>query len=175
MMQEYIRIGYILKPQGIRGEVKVLPLTDAVERYQNLKTLYLEEDAQYREIKINVNRVEKDAVYLYLSGAYSRDAAEKLRNCYLCVKREETIMLPENSWFVCDLEGLNVLDDTGAFLGVLCEVIQTGGVDAYAVKRENGKRFLFPALKRVIEQVNVEQGQMVLNRAVLDEVAVDED
>lgn len=174
MMQDYIRIGYVLKPQGIRGEVKILPLTDDVGRYQDLKTVYLEGDGRYQEVQITVNRIEKDAVYLYLSGTYSRDAAEQLRGKYLCVRREDAVALPEGSWFVCDLEGLQVLDENDTPLGVLREVIQTGAVDAYAVQREDGTRFIFPALKRVILQVDLQTGRMILNRAALSEVAVDE-
>ncbi|MDL2220854.1 ribosome maturation factor RimM [Eubacteriales bacterium OttesenSCG-928-N14] len=174
MKERYFRIGVIVKPQGIRGELKVQALTDEPKRFLGLKSLYLEQDGEYFAATVNVNRVEGESVYLYLDGVHSRDKAETLRNIYLAIPREEARVLPEDSWYISDLQGLSVWDET-VRIGELVEVIQTGGVDVYRVKKDDGGYMMFPALKKVIAQVDTQGGQMRLNRAALDEVCVDED
>ena len=174
MKRDYLRIGLILRPQGIKGELKIQPLTDDVSRYKNLKNVFIEQNGSYTDCKISVNRMDESNVYAYVEGCYTREAAEKLKDCYLCVGRKDAIELPEGAWFIADLEGLSVRTETGT-LGTLVEVIQTGGVDVYRVKRDGAKDFLFPALKRVIRKVNLDEGVMELDEKALSEVSVDED
>ena len=174
MKRALLRVGYILKPQGIRGELKIQPLTDDVRRFQGLKEVYLETAQDCVPKKLTVNRIEEQAVYAYLEGCHTREAAEQLRDAYLCVDREHATKLPEGSWFVCDLEGMQVCVD-GVEVGRLTEVIATGGVDVYQIQRLDGSKFYFPALKRVLRDVNVEENRMDLDGQALSEVAVDED
>lgn len=174
MKRTLLRVGYILKPQGIRGELKIQPLTDDVRRFEGLKEVYLETPEACEQKKLTVNRIEEQAVYAYLEGCHTRDTAETLRGTYLCVDREHAAKLPEGSWFVCDLEGMDVFID-GVQTGRLTEVIATGGVDVYQVERADGRKFYFPALKRVLRQVDIEKNRMDLDGRALSEVAVDED
>ncbi len=174
MKRDYLRIGLIMRPQGIKGELKIQPLTDDVSRYKNLKNVFMEQNGSYTDCRITVNRMDESNVYAYIEGCYTREAAELLKDCYLCVERKDAVELPEGSWFIADLEGLSVKTQSG-MQGTLVEVIQTGGVDVYRVKRNDGKSFLFPALKRVIRNVNLDEGMMELDQDALLEVSVDED
>ncbi|PWL41574.1 MAG: 16S rRNA processing protein RimM [Bacillota bacterium] len=171
---DYVRIGLILKPKGIKGELKVQPLTDDPERYRGLTEGYLEHNGTMDPVKVSVNRIEPDAVYLYIGGVYTMSAAEELRNAYLCVSRENAVQLPEGTWFIRDLTGMAVYVEAER-VGTLTEVLQTGGVDVYVVEKIEGGRMLFPALRRVIHRVDVEEKRMVLLREPLLEVAVHED
>ncbi len=172
MKQSWLRVGMILRPQGIKGEVKIQPLTDDPERFWELSSVWLETEDR-REVKIQVNRVEPNAVYAFLEGCHSREGAEPLRHVYLSLPREQAVKLPENSWFVCELEGMDVYVD-GKPLGTLCEVIQTGGVDVYAVEKTGGGKLYFPALRRIIQTVDIENRRMDLIGETLSEVAVDD-
>ena len=174
MKTPILRIGIVLRPQGIRGEVKIQPLTDDPARFKKLKTVLLEIDGEHRETGISVERIEQDAVYAYLQGYYTRNAAENLRDVYLCVRREEAVPLPENTWFVADLLGLNVVSD-GKTIGRMAEVIPTGAVDVYRVEKTEGGSLLFPALKRLLTRIDLDESVMELDSTVLEEVRVDED
>ena len=68
MKRTLLRVGYILKPQGIRGELKIQPLTDDVRRFEGLKEVYLETVNGCEPRKLTVNRIEEQAVYAYLEG-----------------------------------------------------------------------------------------------------------
>lgn len=174
MKQDVLRIGFVLRPQGIRGELKIEPLTDRPQRFHEAKEVLLEQQGVYTPVRMTTNRVTNDAVYAYLEGCYTRDAAEKLRGAYVCVSREQAVKLPEGSWFVCDLIGLSVRTQTQT-IGTFSDVIRTGAVDVYEVKKEVGGTLRFPALKRVIVQVDLAQGIMWLDEQVLSEVRIDED
>ncbi|MBQ6692342.1 MAG: hypothetical protein IJN00_03320, partial [Clostridia bacterium] len=89
-------------------------------------------------------------------------------------RREEAVPLPENTWFVADLLGLNVVSD-GKTIGRMAEVIPTGAVDVYRVEKTEGGSLLFPALKRLLTRIDLDESVMELDSTVLEEVRVDED
>ncbi len=172
-MREYLCIGKIVKPQGIRGEVKVTSFTDDPERFLKLTKIWLGEGGE--QARVVSARVSGQDVFLLLEGVADRNAAEALRDKELFVDREHAVKLPKGRYFIADLIGLAVLDETGAKLGRLEDVSQAGGNDVYSVK--GPRDFLFPALKRVIERIDPENGIMVLRSQALAQVAVysDED
>lgn len=171
-MKKYLMIGQIVKPQGVRGEVKVLPLTDDPARFCDLETIYLDEKGE-RSAKVLSARVREGFAYVALEGVPDRDAAERLRNRALYVDRAHAAPLPEGRYYISDLIGMAVEDETGAALGQLADVLQAGGNDVYEV--EGARTFRFPALKRVLMSVDVEGGKMVLDSAVLAQIAVYDD
>ena len=169
-MTEYLRIGVVLKPQGIRGELKVLPLTDDPRRFTQLKEVYLEgKEGGYEKRALLSASVREDAVYCTISGVEDRDAAEALRD------RAHAVKLPKGRYFVCDVIGCGVWNSRGEQLGTLEDVFETGANDVYAIRRPDGKRILVPALKKLLTLVDVEQGRIVLDVDVMKEVALYED
>ncbi|MGI6150513.1 MAG: ribosome maturation factor RimM [Christensenellales bacterium] len=175
-MTKYLRIGLVLKPQGIKGELKVLPLTDDPRRFTQLKEIYLEgAKGGYEKRALLSANVREDAVYCAISGVEDRNAAETLRNRYLCVDRENAVKLSKDRYFVCDIIGCSVWDSSGNPLGILEEVLQTGANDVYAIRQENGKSVLVPALKKLLVLVDIDEKRIVLDAEVMKEVALYED
>ncbi len=175
MLSEYLMIGEITKPQGVRGEVKVRPCTCDPARFEGLETVYTEKGGGYAPMSIRVNRLADDAVYMNVEGVSDRDAAEKLRGTKLYIDRAHAVQLDEDTNFLTDLIGLRCLADDGRDLGRLADVMQPGGNDVYVFKGPLGE-VLVPALKSVVVRVDLEAGEMRLDGKRLDEVAVfDED
>ena len=102
---EYLRVGLIVRPHGVHGAVKLLPLSDDLGRYASLKEAYLERNGQYEPVTVSGVGVREDAVYASISCCASREDAEKLRNVYLCVDRAHAAKLPPGRYFVVDLIG----------------------------------------------------------------------
>lgn len=154
-----LRIGKIINSHGHLGEVKVLPLTDDINRFKKLREVYLEiSDDKYDLLHIKQARLHNGQVLLTLEEAPDMNAAERLKNFYLCVKREDAIKLPKDHFFIYEIVGLEVWQD-GQLLGQVTEVLQTGGNDVYAVN--DGKRtFYMPALKAVVQEVDLESKRM---------------
>ena len=172
-MDNYLVIGEIVKPQGVRGEVKLRPITCDVERFDGLAQAYFKRGEDYVPVHIRASRRAQEAVFLTLEGVEDRDAAEALRGRELFVPRAEAAPLPEGRYYIADLIGMQVVDEAGRELGRLADVMQAGGNDVYEVR---GKRtFRFPALKRALRAVDVEGARMELDSAALTEIAVYDD
>ena len=105
MKQAYLLLGEIVRPQGIRGEVKVKHYTDDPYRFEDLETVYLKRGNEYQPIGVLDARVQKDDVYLTLEGIEDRNEAEKLRGVQLWVDRENAVELDEDQVFIADILG----------------------------------------------------------------------
>lgn len=171
MLSDYLLIGQVTRPQGIKGLVKVRPETSDPARFEELTTAFLKDGEGYAPLSVDEVNVREDGVYLRLNGAQDRDAAEKQRGWMLYVDRAHARVLAENETFICDLIGCKALDRQGKELGTVQDVLQPGGNDVYVIRAPQGE-MLVPSLKFVIPQVHPEKGYIVLDESRLPEVAV---
>ncbi len=162
-MQELLEIGQIVNSYGIKGFVKVVPFTDDITRFENLKTIYVEQGKKLKEYTIENVKYSKKLVLLKFKGIDDINETISLKNCYLKINRKDAVELTENSYFIVDLIGLEVYTDEDAFLGKLVDVFQTGSNDVYVVKDELGKQILLPAIKEVIKSVDIENKRIIVH------------
>ena len=175
MQNSHLAIGEITKPQGVRGELKVRPITCDFSRFEGLRGAFLKRGDAFEAVSLKVNRVSPDAVFLNIKGIDDRNAAERLRGEMLYVDRAHAVELDEDSTFICDLIGLRGLVSDGRDLGILKDVMQPGGNDVYVFDGKLGE-VLVPALRSVVTKVDLEKGEIHFDAKRLDEVAVfDED
>ncbi len=156
MSQKYLEAGKIVNTHGLRGEIKITPWTDYPEVYEEIAELYLEDGTAF---EIKSVKYHKSSVIIKLKGVDDVNDAERLKNKVVYVLRESIDDLPDDTYFVVDLIGLEVFEGE-AFLGKITEVISTGSNDVYVVSREGEKDILIPALREVVEEVNVNEGYM---------------
>lgn len=169
-MKEYLEIGVIVKPQGIKGEVKVIPMTDDPKRFKNLKSVLIDGN----EYVVQGVKNAPDAVFLALSGINDRNTADLLRGKYLSVKRENAIKPEVGRYFICDLENADVCFEDGSKFGKIVEITQAK-TDYFTVKTVSGKIARFPFLKSIIFRVDVENSAIYLIKEKLLEVVCYED
>lgn len=171
MLKPYLLLGEIVRPQGIRGEVKVRHYTDDPERFAELDTVYREDNGAYLPLTVTGSRAQGDDVFLTLEGVADRDAAEALRGTRLYIDRDHARELGEDEVFIADLLGARVVDTAGREVGTIRDVLHAGGADVFALDTPYGG-MMMPALKAVIRQMDVAGGRVVLDREKLREVAV---
>lgn len=174
MKQPYLLLGEIVRPQGIRGEVKVKHYTNSSDRFYDLETVYLSQNEAYTPIAVTSVRVQGEDVYLTLEGVSDRNAAEKLRGVSLWIDRANACELGEDEVFIADILGARAVDTQGHSLGVLREVLTPGGVDVFVFDTQTGT-LMVPALKTVLKTIDADQGLIVLDETRLEEVALYED
>lgn len=172
---DYFRIGQILRPHGVTGNVKLLPLTDDVKRFRALSEAYLEQGSTYIPVTVTQVSVQPDAVFLHISGCDTREEAERLRGTYLCVDRAHAAKPAQGRWFIKDLIGCTVSDTAGGVCGVLTDVLETGANDVYLIERKPAGTLMIPALKKLLLEVDVENKRILVDAAVLAEVGLYED
>ena len=158
---EYIVIGKITKPHGVRGEVRVLPQTDVPERFTWLESVFVG-DTEGEPIAVEHARIHKQMVLLKLVDVNHRDQADALRGKYLFVSEEDAIPLEEDEYFLFELEGLEVVTDDGRILGELAEIIETKANNVFVVRGDAGE-VLLPDTEEVIQEIDFENGRMVVH------------
>lgn len=151
-MHKFLEIGKIINAHGVKGELKVMSLTDDPNRYKDLKSLYLNDNENLIEYEIEYVRVSGNTVWIKLLGIDSRDKALLYKNHFLLVDRKDAVTLPEDTFFICDIIGCYVYNE-GDYLGQVTQVLETGSNDVYVVQTDNKKEILVPALKSVVSEV----------------------
>ena len=154
-MKEYFEIGQIVNTSGLKGILKIKPFTDDIKKFSNLKTIYIKTKSGLTEFKIEQVRYVKNMVILKLAGIDTVEEAEKYRNLYIKILRDQEEELEEGSYYVVDILGCKVNTDANQELGKIVDVFQTGSNDVYVVKDEQGKQILLPAIKQVIKNVDI--------------------
>ena len=154
-MEEYFEIGQIVNTSGLKGILKIKPFTDDIKKFSNLKTIYIKTKSGLTEFKIEQVRYVKNMVMLKLAGIDTVEEAEKYRNLYIKILRDQEEELEEGSYYVVDILGCKVNTDANQELGKIVDVFQTGSNDVYVVKDEKGKQILLPAIKQVIKNVDI--------------------
>ncbi len=170
-MHKFLQIGKIAGAHGIKGELKVIPLTDDPKRYKKLKNVYINENDRMVEYRVENVRITNNTVLVKLSGIDDRDRALDYKNLFILIDRKDAVTLPEDTYFICDIIGCSVYDD-GRFLGEVTEVLETGSNDVYVVRGENNQEILIPALKSVIVDVDIENKKIA---AKLPEGLIDDE
>ena len=163
-MDNWFEIGIITKPQGIAGELRVLPTTDDPERFALLDEVYLRPRApgEVRPYKLLSSRPHKGMVLIKLAGITDRNAAEKLVGGTLLIPPEKAIRLDTDEYFIRDLIGLKVETQDGQALGEVADIFPTGANDVYIVRGEGGGSFMIPAIKDVVLAVSLAEGKMTV-------------
>lgn len=162
-MGERIAIGKIVSPHGIKGEIKVFPWTDNPERFRQLTEVWIVHGETLRKIHITGARQQRNGLILAARELQTADQAEAVRNWTIEIEKEDLPVLPEGSFYIFDLIGLQVSTLSGEELGLVADVLQTGANDVYVVKNPQGKEVLIPALKSVVVEVDFARRKMVVN------------
>jgi len=170
-MVDYFEIGHISNTHGLRGEMKVRPFTADKKRYEELKRILIDIKGEFKEYEIEGVRYQKDVVLLKLKGVDDIDAAEKLKNHYISIKREDTKELEEDEFFIADLIGCEIFENN-VLIGSLTDVFTAGASDVYVIKRKGKKDLLLPALKSIVKNIDVENNRIEVEvpRGLDDEV-----
>lgn len=160
-------IGEVLKPQGIRGELKIKTFTDYPEDVKEFGQVYIDNEPY----KILSFRVGNDgAAYVGLRGIPDRNAAELFRGKKLEGDRADAPELEEGRFYIVDVIGLTCETEEGEVLGVVKD-IRNFSSDIYTIEKA-GKSILFPAVRNVIIKIDPQNGKVVVNKAIFDEIAV---
>lgn len=160
-------IGNIIKPQGIKGEVKVKPYTDTPADIGKFKNVYIGGE----EHRILSFRTDGVFVYLALKGVADRNAAELLRDKDILAARDEAPDLDEGKFYIVDIIGCSVFYENGEKIGVISDVTPAA-TDVYTLSSDGKRDVMFPAVKGVILSVDVAAKRITVDKKRFSEVSV---
>ncbi len=159
-MKDYVRVGKIVNTHGVKGCMKLISLTDDLERFDELEYVYTEIDNKKR----NINDVwyRNGMVYLELEGVNSMDDAVKLKESYVSIDESQLKDLPEDTYYIYELKGLDVYSTENELIGKVKEVFQTGANDVYEVEGKSTTYYI-PAIKNIVKEVNIKEKKITIN------------
>ena len=160
---ERITIGEILRPKGLKGEVKVLPLTDIPDRFGSLSHVIISlPDGQDTDEEIVHSRAYKGFEYVHFAHRTSRESVEPLVGGAIQVKRSSVPELPEDVYYQFEILDADVFTDDGKRLGVVTDIMETGAHDVYVVQGDD-REFLIPANQEIVRQIDRERGRIMVH------------
>lgn len=158
-MNNQIVIGKIVAPHGVRGDIRILPLTEKPEQFLELDYLLL---ADGRRLTLKYARFHKRMVLATVAEINSMNEAELLRGQEVLINSDDLPELEEGQFYVADLIGLPVYDEQGAQIGNFKDALTTGSNDVYVIAVPGAKDILLPALKIYVKEINLAEKRIVV-------------
>lgn len=162
-MDQFLRIGFIKKPHGIKGELKVLPLTDDHKRFKKVKKVF----CGFTQDKVNSYdvksvKIQPSEIVIKLDGCETRNESENLRNNYIFIYRSDGVDLDNWEYYTQDLIDCEIVFDNKS-VGLIVDVVNHGTVDLFVVKFKNEEIF-YPFLKEYIDNIDIEKKKIFINQ-----------
>lgn len=173
MSTEHIAIGKIVTTHGIKGEVKILPLTDFIDRFYETKTVMIEHPSgRTQRMTLEAVRVQRKMVIVKFAEIPDTNTALLWVHGLLTVGRDELVPLPEGHHYIFDILGLEVWTEDGELLGTIADVLKPGANDVYVVrltpearKRSSGNSadLLLPVIDDVVKEIDIKAKKITVH------------
>ncbi len=151
-------VGEVSSPFGLKGEVKVIPLTDSPERFAKISKAFVgRPGGSGRLMEIEKVRFHKGMVLVKFAGVDDLSKAELLRGMQIMVRESDRAPLEENKYYVDDIIGLDVVTTEGKDLGKITEVLQSPANDVYVTDKA-----MIPAVKEFVVSIDLDQRKMTV-------------
>lgn len=166
---EFVTIGKIIKPQGVKGEVKVYLYAQNPKFLESTKSFFAVK--QNKELKAKTVSIRHGFGFILFEGIASRNEAELLRGLELYVKKDEFEKASDGTFLIEDLIGLNLYNQKGEELGELIDIEQYGSADVW-VYRGKGRTYSFPYINDIVKNVDVSAKRIVVDEEKLKEARI---
>ncbi|HHX77584.1 MAG TPA: 16S rRNA processing protein RimM [Firmicutes bacterium] len=157
----FVSLGKVTSPHGVKGIVKVFPYFDFPERMASLNKVVIEGKEYFLK---NRSRL-KQFWLLELEGVNSREDAEKLAGKEITVPKTQRFPLPQDAYYIDDIIGMNVYEESGRMLGKIEAIKKTRANDIYIIKTVDEDlpgELYFPALRQFVKHISLEEKKMVV-------------
>ena len=153
---EYLVVGSLRRPHGVRGEMVMEVLTDFPERLEPGTQVFVGEE--HRALQVESARPHNEGMLIKFEGVQTPDAAGRYRNQLVYVTSADRPALPEGQYYEHQILGFSVVDDDSKeALGTLSEIMHTGANDIYVVARQDGSELLLPVIASVVLEIDGSQ------------------
>lgn len=161
---EKISIAKVIKPQGLKGEIKCLPLAENFNLFSNLKSVYCEE----KKINIISSVYRLGYVYIMLENVNSIEEAEKFRGKTFFIEKQDYGELDSSTYFIDELVGTAVYDENNVHIGEVLGVENYGATDILQIK-DKWATYLVPFVSKVFISVDIHNNKIVVKRSEYEE------
>lgn len=159
---EYLKVGFIKKPHGIKGFIKLLPLTQNISRYNKLNKIYLKINNHYQEEEIEKSIIANDSVLIKLKNINNIEEAEKIKSVYVFISKEDGLNLEKGEYYTQDLIGCGFYYEN-KIIGKVVDIENFGTCDLFIVKSDN-EEIYYPFLKNYINLIDIKNKKIIINQ-----------
>lgn len=161
-MEQTAAIGKVINTHGVKGGLKVQPLSDFPERVKKLTRVFVEKDNASTPYKVADGFVNGRFWVVHLEGVNDMSAARRLVGALLTIPLSERMTLRKDEFYLDQILGLAVYTADGALLGRVRDILQTGSNDVYVVRGdgEGARDVLIPALKAIVQNIDLDNGRL---------------
>ena len=159
----FMKLGVIVRPHGIRGELRMKIMTAYPERILHMETLYLSQKRRPKERKpytLEKVRFHRDVALLTFEGIESRTDAETLRGHTVSVPYDTGAPLEEGEFYVQQMVGMDVYTLEGELLGQIETIFETGANDVLVVSGGPRGEVLLPDIEDVVKSISLENNRV---------------
>lgn len=157
---EFLVVGKLGKPHGVRGEIVMDVYTDFPERLQQGVTVFI--GAEFLPLQVSKCRPHPRGLLMNFEGYPTREEVAELRNQLIYVRTADRPPLDAGEYYHHELLGLQIIDEKDRILGTVERILETGANDVYVVKDENGAELLIPAIQSVILRIDLKSNQILI-------------
>jgi 16S rRNA processing protein RimM len=161
MDADYLLIGKVGKPHGLRGEVKVHPCHSSRESFYPGLQVYGEQGSQIKYRRLSAVKVQGRTLLCRFQGVDNRNQAEELQGESLYLQEKDLRPLPDGEYYGYQIIGSRVYNDRDVYLGVMEEIFSTAAHDVWVI-RDGEKERLYPAVAECILSVDQSRKQIRL-------------
>lgn len=158
-LNNYTVVGQIINTRGIRGELKVLPLTSKNERFLELENVYIGDNLIPQ--KVSKVQITDRFIYIQFDGLNNINDVEKFKTYYIYVSDEDRVELEEGEYFISDIIGCKVYKTDETFVGEVVDLIENPANDVYVIKGE--KEYLIPQVSEFVKDIDIESKKIIID------------
>jgi 16S rRNA processing protein RimM len=163
MTLNMFNVGKVINTHGIRGEVKVLRISDFDDRFQIGGIVYLDKNnGELLKLVIDGHRIHKGYDLLQFEGYHNINDVESFKGFNLKISEEQLTELDENEFYYYEIIGCEVHTTDNQYLGKIKEVLSPGANDVWVVKQPKGKDILIPYIEEVVKSVDIEAKNVMI-------------
>jgi len=159
---KYLKIGLIKKTHGLRGELKILPLTDEPSRYKSIKNIFIEKNGIFNKYVIELVRETPNDIIVKLFSIESIEEANNFKNCYIYIDRVEGLPLNDWEYYSEDIIGCEVFYNNVS-MGIVLDLVNFGANDNLVIEYSDREVF-FPFSKFYIDKIDLEPKKIYINQ-----------
>jgi 16S rRNA processing protein RimM len=159
MKSDFLLIGKVARPHGLRGQVKVYSYASSFDSFFAGRKVYLNQNEEMKALLILEAKVQAQSVLIHFQGLDNRQQAEAISGCSLYIDEKDLQVLPEGEYYWYQLIGSRVYNDQGRFLGLLDEIFSTPAHDIWVI-RDDKKELLLPAVEDFVLSVDLPQKEI---------------
>lgn len=165
---QFLVIGQVLRPHGVRGELRIQISTSYPERFKHTDRVGLTADPEAQNSQnihwydVERGRLHQQFAILKLADVEDRETADTLRGQSVVVPIEDAVGLEEGEYYFHQLIGLQMLTDSGRLVGVVSEILETGANEVYVVQSAEYGEILIPAIASVIQEIDLPSQKIII-------------